>query len=85
MGRRVHPLLFLMGDIACWNERLECLLRQYDVKPFISRNKVRIMCFLETHVKSSRNEEVLRKICGWSSVDNYDFDPGGRIWVLWDC
>lgn len=74
-----------MGDIYFWNVRgLNASLRQYDVKQFIVRNKVGIMCLLETHVKSNKKDEVLQKICGWESVDNYQFAPNGRIWVLWD-
>lgn len=46
-----------MGDISFWNVRgLNASVRQYDVKQFIVRNKVRIMCLLETHVKSNKKD-----------------------------
>lgn len=56
MGRKAH-LLFQMDDITFWNVRsLNAYMRQYGVKQFIVRNKVRIMCLLETHVKSKKKK-----------------------------
>lgn len=74
-----------MGDLAFWNViGLNASLRQYDVKQYIVRNKVKVMCLLETHVKSDKKEDVVKKLCGWCSVDNYRYAPNGRIWIVWD-
>lgn len=34
-------------------------------------------------MKEQNKERVLRAVGDWNSLDNYDEDPIGRIWVLW--
>lgn len=81
-GRR---LLAPMGEITFWNVRgLNASVRQYDVKQLIHRSRVKIACLIETRVKEQKKEEVLRKISNLNSIDNYDYDDDGRIWILWN-
>lgn len=81
MGRIIHLLLVPMGDLAFWNVRgLNASVRQYDVKQFIAKNKVKIMCLLETQVKQVNKEKVLKRVSSWQCEDKYAQAPNG----CWD-
>ena len=41
-------------------------------------------CILETRVKESKAGRILNSVFrDWSSITNYEYSNGGRIWVVW--
>lgn len=42
-------------------------------------------CILETRVKENKAGSILKKVFkGWSSITNYEYSRGGRIWLVWN-
>ncbi|XP_058776813.1 uncharacterized protein LOC131651162 [Vicia villosa] len=71
--------------ILTWNVReLNKKERHLEIKAHLKRLQVPCMALLETKVKEN-NAARIRQTFGndWDWIDNYDYHPNGRIWVMW--
>ncbi|KAF5179239.1 hypothetical protein FRX31_031173, partial [Thalictrum thalictroides] len=47
--------------------------------------KISLLVLVETKVRQCNAARIMKNCsANWSSMDNYDQDPSGRIWVMWD-
>lgn len=82
---QVTPLLLPMIRYACWNIRgLNTLIKQVVVKKLIRENNLSLVVLNETMVKLRNHDKILKNICSWSSIVNYDSIPNGRVRIIWD-
>lgn len=71
--------------IGTWNVRgLNASVKQRDAVDFVHNNKLGLVGFLETKLRSDKLTSIYnRYFQQWLSLDNCDQHPRGRIWVLW--
>lgn len=51
----------------------------------MKNNKVSLAGIIETRVKESNLKATIKGIApGWGIMHNYNANPNGRIWVVWD-
>lgn len=82
---QVSFLSLPMLRCACWNIRgLNTLIKQVEVRKLIKENNLSLLVLNETKVKHMNHDKVLRNICSWKSIVNYNSIPNGRVWILWD-
>ncbi|KAK9698289.1 hypothetical protein RND81_08G093800, partial [Saponaria officinalis] len=74
------------GQQPAWNIRgFNKPVKQLEVLRFLKDHKLDILGLLETRVKKSKAERILRKqFKGYNSFCNYSTHHNGRIWVLWN-
>lgn len=66
-----------------WNV-LECnkRLKHSVVEEWVRTSNMSFGSILETRVKESKAECILEKVFrGWSSITNYEYSQGGRVWL----
>lgn len=75
-----------MVKISSWNIRgLNDLNKQRVVRKLICDNKLDVLAIMETRVKYSNSEKVMKKIVNHGSwLHNYSRAYNGRIWVWWN-
>ncbi|XP_052177673.1 uncharacterized protein LOC127791740 [Diospyros lotus] len=75
-----------MMQIAAWNVRgLNQAPKQFEVRSFISSQKLMFIALLETRVQERHAADVSHNIMPSSKWDfNYDTCDGGRIWIGYD-
>lgn len=68
-----------------WNVRgFNKSLKHSIVQEWVRSSNMSFGCILETRVKESKSEGVLKKVFkDWSYVTNYEHGQGGRIWLVW--
>lgn len=68
-----------------WNVRgFNKSLKHSVVKQWLGNKDMKFGCLLETRVKETKAERILKEeFKDWSMMNNYDCSQGGRIWVLW--
>lgn len=73
--------------MACfsWNVRgFNKEVKHSVVKQWLHDSEFKWGCILETRVKEKKAEKILSTTFGdWSSITNYEYSRGGRIWLLW--
>lgn len=72
-------------DLFCWNIRgINDSVKRRGFKKWMRKNKPIFGGLVETHVQSSKADNILNSILpGWSFHGNYDHAELGRIWVVW--
>jgi hypothetical protein len=72
--------------LVLWNIRgINNLLKQKEVRSFVRRVKVSLICLLETRVKVEKAEKIKENIVpGWGFLLNYDNHHLRRIWICWN-
>lgn len=72
------------GDFF-WNvQGFNKYLKHSVVEDWVRRNNMNFGCILETRVKESKSESILKKVfIGWSYITNYEYSRGRRIWFVW--
>lgn len=67
-----------------WNVRgFNKYLKHSIVEEWVRSNNMSFGCILETRVKESKSEAILKKVFrGWSYITNYEYSRGGRIWFV---
>ena len=75
-----------MIKLAAWNIRgLNDPLKKKEIRSFVRVHSIRVVCILETRVKSSNMDRICASILpGWGLIHNYDHALLGRIWVCWN-
>ena len=53
-------------------------------KAFCTRNKVGLICMMETKVKSRNFTKVARNFQDWEHYVNYETHDRGRVWIMWN-
>src|SRR3954470_6447574 len=73
-------------SILFWNVRgINKTPRVKDYLAISALKKPSMVCFVETKVKETNSHRLLTFIPrDWHSLNNYNSDPGGRIWLFWD-
>ena len=72
-------------SIILWNVRGLNHSRISDVKFLLQSHQPSIVCLIETKVKTHNSHRITNFLpADWSSINNYDHDSHGRIWVLWN-
>lgn len=68
-----------------WNVRgFNKPLKHAVVKKWLRNNDMEFGCILETRVKEVKAGKLLSSVFSdWSSMTNYEYSSGGRIWLLW--
>lgn len=68
-----------------WNVRgFNKRLKHSVVKEWLRSQELQFGCILETRVKEKKAEKILESVfSGWSSMTNYEYSQGGRIWLVW--
>lgn len=62
-----------MPNIACWNIRgVNTPIKQLEVKKLIVDNKLSLLVLNETRVKLFNHSRVLKYICSWKALSNYN-------------
>ncbi|XP_052195956.1 uncharacterized protein LOC127803609 [Diospyros lotus] len=75
-----------MMQFAAWNVRgLNQAPKQFEVRSFISSQKLTLVALLETRVQERHAVDVSHNVMPfWHWVFNYDICDGGRIWIGYD-
>jgi exonuclease III len=74
-----------MKLVVCNIRGLNDLLKQREVKSFVRRAKVSLICLLETRVKIEKAEKIKENnVPGWKFIHNYDSHHLLRIWICWN-
>lgn len=59
--------------------------RQNELREFCKNRKLALLVVLENKFKERNAPKIIRKIVPhWNWVANYNTDPRGRIWVVWN-
>lgn len=68
-----------------WNVRgLNKHLKHSIVKEWVNSNDMKFGCMIEIRVKEGKSVSILNSVfSGWSSITNYEYSTGGRIWLVW--
>ena len=68
-----------------WNVRgLNKSSKHSIIKKWVVENKFQFGCLLETRVREKKVSTLASHLfSGWSVLTNYEFNPRGRIWVVW--
>ena len=68
-----------------WNVRgFNKHLKHSVVKEWVNSNEMKFGCIIETRVKEQKSVDVLNSVfSNWSSMTNYEYSQGGRIWLVW--
>ena len=54
------------------------------VRNWVLKEKLQFGCILETRVKQSKAESIVKSVFrDWSFISNYDSNRLGKIWVVW--
>src|SRR3954468_22965804 len=73
-------------SVLLWNVRgINLSTRQSDFRKILYSINPSIVCLVETKVKrqnSQRIEDII--LLDWLYANNYDSNPTGRIWVMWN-
>ena len=71
---------WLFWDVRGMNKRY----KQKEIK-LLLQNKVSLAGLVETRVKRNNVRSVMQGIApGWKALHNYEDNPNGRIWLIWD-
>jgi len=72
--------------IGFWNVRgIMNPVRRAEIKRFMSANGLCLVGLIETKVPESLFESISSTLIrGWRWSANYEYTPGGRIWVGWN-
>lgn len=68
-----------------WNVRgLNKSTKHSIIKKWVEEYNFQFGCLIETRVKESKVQNMVRKLFNdWSVLTNYEYNRRGRIWVLW--
>ena len=59
--------------------------RQHEVQDFVRKNCISLLGLVETKVRLEKSSFIFKNLLvGWQVLHNYNFNPSGRIWVLWN-
>lgn len=68
-----------------WNVRgLNKKSKHSIIRGWVMDNAFHFGCLLETRVKEAKVSNIFQSTFqDWSLISNYEFNSGGRIWVVW--
>ncbi|XP_077252379.1 uncharacterized protein LOC143891728 [Tasmannia lanceolata] len=78
--------MLMMIGLGAWNvRRLGTSTKRDNIKNIISKEKMPIMCLIETRATQDKLRDYVSSICAdWQLVANYTNSDNGRIWIIWD-
>lgn len=62
------------------HKQMNEIFKQKEIKLFLVKNKIDLLGFFETRVKTNKANHIQRKLgVGWSFVTNYNYTSNYRI------